>query len=128
MCTSEISFSVEDECAYDEYDSSSSYYESLDLSEPYIEKPSMPLKDLPSSMTQAQLEVLHYDYGIPPIVHLRVPRLDEIIDNPPEGDVALYLAMSHFGVRLPLPLFLQSFLTFIQLGPTKFYRTNGVIS
>lgn len=46
------------------------------------------------------------------LVHLRVPRLDKTIENPPEGEVALYLAMFRLRVQLPLHLFLQSFFGF----------------
>lgn len=54
--------------------------------------------DLPSSMTCVQLEVLHLDYYIPFTVRLRVSHVNETIDNPPNGEVALYLVMFHFGV------------------------------
>lgn len=57
-------------------------------------------------------------YDIPESIGMRFPRINEMVDNPPEGHFAFYEKMFEFGVRLPLHPFAQEFLAKVNTALT----------
>ena len=76
-------------------------------------------EDEASSLSEPNVDRLREHYRIPEQFRLSAPGADGRVNNPPPGDLALYVEDLRAGLRLPIPEFVRNLLDYYGLCPAQ---------